>query len=71
MKYFRPDVECTYNAQKNPWAICYWQDVCDPDIFNGVNLTFSFGSNATYVLPTSQLMINYTMNSVQYCGVAV
>lgn len=71
LKYFRPDVECTYNAEKNPWAICYWQDICDPDIFNGVNLTFSFGSNATYVLPTSQLMINYTMNSVQYCGVAV
>lgn len=71
LKYFRPDVSCQVSTSKNPWGICYWEGVCQDDIFNGVNLTFSFGSNATFVLPTGQLMINYTMNNVYYCGLGV
>ncbi len=63
IKYFRPDVSCVKSTSKNPWGTCYWPGVCEDDIFNGVNLTFSFGTEAVFTIPTSQLMLNYTANS--------
>jgi len=71
IKYFRPDVSCKTSSSKNPWGTCYWPGICQDDIFNGVNLTFAFGTEAEFTLPTSQLMINYTMNSQFYCALAV
>jgi len=70
LKFYRPDISCTYSATYNPWSVCYWQDICSPDAFGDANMTFSFGSNATFVLPLSQLMINYTMSSLSSCAIA-
>lgn len=71
LKFYRPDVKCDYDPTYNKWSICYWQDICAPDTFGDANFTFSFGNNATFVLPLSQMMINYTESARDCCAVAI
>jgi len=54
LEYFRPDLTCTYDAVYNPWNICYYSEPCQAADMPG-NITFAFGTNATFSLPMSQL----------------
>ena len=72
MKIFRPDIDCTYDADLNPWRICYYPGVCDDTQFADAKLTFEFGTYATFGLPINQLQINYEDDvGDPYCGVGI
>ena len=71
MKFYRPDITCDFDNTLNPWSICYWRGDCSPDTFGDANLTFAFGTNATFIVPMSELMINYTASGNDMCGVGI
>lgn len=70
LQFFRPDISCKYDKTYNPWNVCYYEEPCQPSDLPG-NLTFAFGTNATFNIPLSTLQIDYTINSQELCGVAV
>lgn len=71
LKLYRPDVNCDFDESTNVWGVCVWEDDCDPNTFGDANWTFAFGTNATFKLPLSTLMINYTASGDSWCAFAV
>jgi hypothetical protein len=70
LQFFRPDISCKYDATWNPWNICYYSEACKTSDMPG-NLTFAFGTSATFNLPVSDLMIDYTVSSQELCGIGI
>ena len=70
LEFFRPDLNCKYSDTYNPWNICYYSGDCEAADMPG-NITFAFGTNATFSLPISQLQIPYTVSSVKMCGIGI
>ena len=70
LEFFRPDLSCTYDAVYNPWNICYYSETCQEADMPG-NITFAFGSNATFSLPINQLQIDYEVNTLKFCGIGI
>jgi len=56
LKQFRPDLDCDYDADYNPWGICYYPGKCDDSAF-GTAIQINFGSNgeeaAQFSIPIS------------------
>ena len=56
-----PAHTCDFDEDVNRWSLCVWPDLCDGDYIFGAqtNWTFAFGTNATFNLPLSTLLIDY------------
>ena len=70
LQKFIPNIQCTYDQWLNPWDVCYNKDPCDPSVFNGATMTFSFGGDSMFTMPLSAFMIDYTFGN-NYCYIGI
>ena len=71
LETFIPDLTCTYNTYSNPWDVCYYKTACDPSVFNGASMSFSFGGDSLFTMPLSAFMQEYDYGSSKYCAIMI